>query len=435
MKSEIPHIELPDDKERRRRLTNVVYSLAKDTARADDRAARAKNILKGAEENPGLERLLNKKSLFYNEQEGLPTAVHLESEFEFLKEAPEFQQMSRDATAYIENLPLINRGEHTETVLPQKGTIKELAEMPYDITRVKLWEVAGKKFVIKRVIRGKVADDLEEYRKTQQAATLSIPTHRPVGYVKDRGNTYLIFEYLENTISAFELSQRKIQISDRSSFKPMDFSISLYDIARYDPKLGIEVELRYYEELLAFLNFLIVLFFCIKQIINDRSSLVQLVEVIKVKMDDFRSMGQWERMLLIFRDEFNVDFIPPVSVNSKSEAKVWFDNLKNQLAKSLGNNFLLRMSKVKNRFKKRSNEYHDSLSKKYIPLLERRLCGASISFPYRDFVEKVERKIEEAGLKATDLNKRNILIKMDKDGERILPNKDGDAQFYVIDWE
>lgn len=435
MKSEMPHFKLPDDKEKIRRLTNVVYSLAKDTERADDRAARAKNILEGAEENPGLERLLNEKTLFYNEQEGLPTAVHLESEFEFLKEAPEFQQMSQNATAYIENLPLINRGKHTDAALPQEGRIKELVRTPYDITRVKLWEVAGKKFVIKRVIHGKVADDLEEYRKTQQAATLSIPTHRPVGYVKDKGNTYLIFEYLENTISAFELHQRKIQMSGHSSFNPIDFSISLYDIACYDPKLGIELELRYYEELLAFLNFLASLVFYIKNIIYDRSSLVLLVEQIKEKMDDFRSMGQLEKMLLIFKDEFNVDLTLPVSVNSESEAKVWFDNLKNQLTKSLGNNFLLRMSKVRTGFKKRSHEYHASISKKYIPLLERRLCGASISFPYKDFVEKVERKIEEAGLKATDLNMRNILVKMDKDGKRVLPNKHGDAQFYVIDWE
>jgi hypothetical protein len=100
--------------------------------------------------NPNLEKILEEKPVFYKKERGR-TAYSLEPDFQHLAHDDEFRKMVNNPLEYINRLTPIYRGERSKAALPKGKSIKELLSVPYDISRVKIMEVGGNKYVVKRV--------------------------------------------------------------------------------------------------------------------------------------------------------------------------------------------------------------------------------------------------------------------------------------------
>ncbi len=195
----------PSDQEKRKRLSRVILDLQKPTG-SEEQRERRKNILAQAKKRKGLQRLMKEKPIFHEEDESAETSITIEPGWEDMKDSEEYQKMVQDPTAFFEGASNIDRGKETMETLPTGESIEELLDKGYDVSKVKIVNFGDKKVVVKRVEKEKSEHPTEEFELAKKIAELGIPTPQTVGVVEDKGNTYLLFEYLEHTKSVYEMS-------------------------------------------------------------------------------------------------------------------------------------------------------------------------------------------------------------------------------------
>ncbi len=224
----------PSDEEKRKRLSRVILDL--NQPGSAEQGERREKILEQAKERKGLQRLLKEKPFFHEEDETAEQSIHIESDWQDIQDSDEYKKMLENPTGFFESAALIDRGELTTKKLPTGKTIGELFDKPYDVSRVRVVKFGDKQIVVKRVDEKKVAYSLEEFDLAKKIQGLGIPTAAPVGTIEDKGNTYLLFEYLEETVSALEV------IIDSSEYpNSIDMIYSNEDYPFKDPSAHEEV--------------------------------------------------------------------------------------------------------------------------------------------------------------------------------------------------
>lgn len=461
----------PSEEEKRRRLTRVVSDLSERIVdKYPKKRERSRNILQTAlRRDSGLKRLMNEPPIFYREEENAPRVIHLESGFEFLRDTEEFQALSSDPTGYIEQrLTPIHRGQKSDAGLPKGKKIRELAKKLYDVSRVKLFEAGGRRLVIKRVDNKKVDFELQEYETAKQALAAGIPTPRVAGYIKDKGNTYLFFEYIESSTSVLELDGKTYQfggveitlnLSDISLWKEVgDFPDDMWwDAAKSDSKDSRNQHSLFQSVISSLKNVfdcytpdfkehLKTQFPTIDPASNVRDTArIYLQEMfdtlykskslgfiaymvkerlgIDLRLVDFSKLAKNKKSFDLFVDEMKRALVLKAHATKQQAAgsKVISpqDFLRSEEARSLKENEILQ----------------NYLKRKFTSSLERRALHVSISVPFEWFKEDVEEKCRIAGIKHKDFNLRNILVVMDDKTGWPKRDEGGCAQFFVIDWE
>jgi hypothetical protein len=115
---------------------------------------------------------------------------------------------------------------------------------------------------------------------------------------------------------------------------------------------------------------------------------------------------------------------------TESESQILLKNAMNDCVLKIEKNwkkFIVFRDKV---IKEKNNLYESA-----VPVYEKEHFGVSISVPYKKFIKMVKEKCAQNGIKHKDLEYRNVLTKIDPKTGQIEPDKDGNAQFYVVDWE
>lgn len=463
----------PCEEDKRRRLTDVVFNLSKHTRDKDpQKAIQSRNILKTAlRKTSGLDRLMSEPPIFYREEENTPRVIHLENGFEFLRDTKEFQALSSDPTAYIEQtLAPIRRGQKAGTGLPKGKKIRELAKKPYDVSRVKLFEADGRRFVVKRVDNKKVDYELQEYEIAKQASAAGIPTPHVVGYVKDRGNTYLFFEYLESTKSLLELEGKayqfdgveiKLHLSDFNLWKEVgdfpDDEVMLWNEAKSESQFSQLSHSLFQFVIRSFKNVLDCCTPDFKERLKTGSPKIDLDSFVRDQVK-----GQLQHMFEVLKgsdfygtavyrvkEYLGID-LRSMDISKFTENKESFDLFVNEVKSALaakaravqpqgeGSKVISYQDFLNSEIERSVEEnqmLQDYLKRRYTPLLEKRALQVSISMPFERFKADVDEQCRVAGIKHKDFNLRNILVVMD--GKTGWPKRDeaGEAQFYVIDWE
>ena len=332
-----------------------------------------------------IQRALNAPPLFYQTKEDAPKEIHFEPDFAHLAQTTEFQELSQNPTQYIEErLPNIPRKGDD---LPSGKAIYELMRNPYDISRIKVLKLGEQEFVTKRVDPRKVKDYfLEEYEIIGKAIAGGIPTPRRVGYIRDQGNTYLIFEKIPGTIDVGQFSE-----SERSKYRYGSQEMGIFNVAWWQLlDVTRDVWQKGWEDMGQFSHW--------PQKVQDITRKVREAE------EDYRTK------IRNFEDMYR-----------RKDEGVSLDQLSDEKEKALG---------VLN---SRGDELRN-IWEKHLPDIERVGLGASITVFFQKFRGEIMEKCKAIGIYHKDLEARNILLQLDKDG-RILPDENGNAKLWVIDWE
>jgi hypothetical protein len=72
---------------------------------------------------------------------------------------------------------------------------------------------------------------------------------------------------------------------------------------------------------------------------------------------------------------------------------------------------------------------------KWDRFLQKVVLGAEYRKTKDDFIKSAKSRLAEFGIAHKDLALRNILVAFDKKTGKLIPDKNGNAQFYLIDWE
>ncbi len=135
-------------------------------------------------------RILQEKPIFFENKETPEPKIILD---EKIAKAlpPEFFE---NPTAWIESQQNIARGYE----MPPGNTIEELWESPYDVSKVKEFEVVLSDGVVVKVVSKRIKPkEIEEIALATKAYSVGIPTPKVLAEVFDRGNSYAFFEKLE----------------------------------------------------------------------------------------------------------------------------------------------------------------------------------------------------------------------------------------------
>jgi len=433
------------DFEKRQRLSDVYLKL-RQRAKYDEEfepSNPAAKILRKAEENEDLYRLNEEKPVFYKLEKEVTQEIHLGTIFKNeIESSEEYLELLKNPTEFIENLPLVDRGIETHKGLPEGKTIGEIIDEPYDISRVKIVDFCDKKVLVKRVEHRKVlVSDTEEYKLAKKSFDVGIPTPKPFGYIKDRGNTYLLFEYLESTTSLLEfriqnsdyfstlrkkdVTQYYLEGNEWKEYYLIDLSDSICaDIYRDYEYHRREMFKSYSEEMINYI---------IKIKGSLASSIYDLVcrKNIEISKQDF--CFEYLKMILSFFDlEELIELNRKKDYSLEENFLVIYRQVFEQLDKKFVNPD--EINKYNTRVNKRRGDFESEGFEKHVDEYETEKFGAPYTKPYEEFIKNVTEKMKQAGIKHVDIEPRNILMKMDKDG-KIEPGEDGKPQFYIIDWE
>ena len=323
-------------------------------------------------------------------------------------------------TECFQSLPLIDRGEKARNELPKGTAIRELIRKPYDVSRVRVFEADGRQFVVKKVDIKKVHYPLEEFDIAKQASAAAIPTSKPVGYVIVGNNLYEFFEYIPHTASLEDVSHivKERGLSNHSfnygSFTQLERNLSS------DPewRLAYRKELKMGGDLGA-------LRLAEKALTIYRNAVLRHASITNA----LKKEGNIEHWKEAMRHT--------LSLGKSKGAPVVFDTYEvEELAEVLDENFPGdELHDYRADLKIAYSKFKEEQDNKFIPRVEREVLGASYTMPYRAFCTYVDARCEEAGIQHKDFAFRNILVKMDEYKENLLPDRNGDAQFYIIDWE
>lgn len=461
------------NEERRRRLTRVVKDLGSGSPvfgteisgqerkkSQEIRIGRNSNIISGALSKPTLGELAKQKPVFYENKEGEENKVFFEPEFSDLITASDLAPLFANPTDYIENKLLpISRGSHADKELPAGQSIAELVDEPYDVSKVKILDANGKRFVVKRVSKSKVNYDLEEFDMAKQALAFGISTPRPVGYLKDKGNVYLLFEYIEDAsnLNEFEDLYRKSR-GDHQNFQ--ELNKSLIAALNFGPTVKFDMhwlpkderwnaKKNNYEILDKACTKLHKLLIFVEEALsaeNNHSRQFWIDELNqqknKIIIEDCLRLSEsfgdpelsGEKIAIIVFEKIKewcgVDLRAP---EFKGDIKVGpiFDKLVGIINNQLGG---VGYHELLEKTSEEIMEFGDEQCEKFTPIVEREHWGASISLPLRRLCERMNTLNKTGQLRHKDLAYRNIMMKVDEKN-RPIPDENGDAQFYVIDWE
>lgn len=146
------------------------------------------------------------KPIFYQENRTAPTIIELDQSIQTLFP----KEFYENPTHWIESQKNIERGRHSEKILPSGTAIKELFFfVPYDRSKVKKFILQGMdnanlSVVSKRMPKNLLNQPDKELAIGLMAYQKGIPTAKPLGMVRHFGNCYLFWEKI-NGISFLEL--------------------------------------------------------------------------------------------------------------------------------------------------------------------------------------------------------------------------------------
>ena len=186
---------------------DITHKLSKTVLHASERRRQGLFEKLTAANAEKIAELTREKPRFYEKRQDAPGQLLLEPEV--AKSFPE--KFFENPTEWLEAQPNIKRG-HTQEELPTGETIAELWAKPYDVSKVKQFDLhapEGKDFgvVSKRIL----PKELDEVARARRAFEAGIPTPRVLGEILDRGNVYVLFEHIPgiNLQAAYNNAEKK----------------------------------------------------------------------------------------------------------------------------------------------------------------------------------------------------------------------------------
>jgi len=422
---------------------------------------------------------LDEPVTFYREDGEGQASFHLESTFSFVKNTPEWTEMQKDPVTYFERLSYIAREDINADSKGQN--IRELRDLPYDRSKVKIAEFGGKKVVVKRAKDGST----KEYERSLAVEMSGVSTPSVVGVVESQGNVYTLFEFVDNTQNVNELLKRadiKNLEWHGHSMTLLDMNSHLYvDIAEGDTSpLQAGAEALCHERV-------------VLNVLDQVSACLNTDEKFLFKYPNYfeEDLSRLRRVLLELDTFLSV---PDLSGFISKEKREAIKNLTNKISPSpvdmesvlLARDGVVAGIKDKKDFhsllrqvgdlvprpdlhEKRSDkddtyeprkklwlelkkdpdyiqladvtEHVASFMEKKMKwergarkLIETELFGAEVTMPYYAFIQEAVKKMQEIGIQHADIDFRNVLIRLDDNG-RVLPDEHQKAQFMLIDFE
>lgn len=373
-------------------------------------------------------KLLAKKPVFYQNKENLPQQLLLDPEIAELL-PPEFFE---NPTKWIESQDNIKRGYDEDGALPTGDTIRELFRKPYDVSKVKMFNLKDEEGKETQVVSKRIQlDQLEEIARAQKAYELGIPTPKIVGEILDKGNTYAFFEYIPAL--NLDVAYKRVFYKDggyldpwniylKTTYKEEDFQGKMRRLKGYISNSAqkkirdLWLEAREDIELRQLYMWLKNVCFETYQRRVEKSE-TELRRGIRQSFEKIWGRNQFylktiEKKLLPFLGTSSVEFIQKLDdAKSIEEVEQFFTELKKK------------MRPVDQRV--------SDFEKQWTSEAIRDIFG----FDFKAERERLEKLCEEKGIEHKDFNSRNLLVPWDFEQNRPMTRGENEPKLYIIDWE
>ncbi len=141
-----------------------------------------------AKSSAKIAKLMQNEPILFENQEKAPREILLDTEI--AGAMPE--EFFENPTGWLESRPNIDRSDRH--ALPDGTEISQLMQYPYDVSKVKEFELKTENSNIKIISKRIDPDQLEEIVLAQRAYESGIPTPKILGIITDHGNNYALFE-------------------------------------------------------------------------------------------------------------------------------------------------------------------------------------------------------------------------------------------------
>ncbi len=398
----------------------LIRKLSKTVLHTSERGRRSLFQTLTAANAERIAALSEKKPIFYEDRDSSPQQLLLDPEIASALS----EEFYKNPTQWIEQQSDIDRG-HAEGSLPTGETIKELWRKPYDVSKVKEFEVELKDKKIIEIVSKRIRpDQLAEVARAQRALEMGIPTPKIFGEILDHGNAYAWFEHLPgiNLLAAEERLYEKGDLAAKiNSIALSETFLQLEGALAKLPALSREGRDRIHR-----------LWRRNRHVIVQRESF-SLLQSIQEKFGVAGPESDAKQSLHEFIDYINISHVFREGVQ-EALASIGYDNLEScvydvQKAQKDWPR-LPQKEKVDDKMK-RIMESIARLEEKFRKVIVEDIFG----FDYFEERRRLQDLCIKKGVEHKDLNERNLLVLWDFKKNRPLPRSQNDPKLYILDWE
>lgn len=364
--------------------------------------------------------LIREKPIFFENKEGAPRQILLDPELADILP----QEFFNDPTDWIESKPNITRGEENRE-LPTGEFIEELWYAPYDISKVKKFSV-GEATHHKDVVSKRIKfDQSEEVVLSKRAYEAGIPTPKVLGEILDKGNAYVLSEYIEgiNLYAANDLmrKQGKIFSNNVVPFYETKEERLAKLIQSELPGLDSETSLRFHS-----------LWRQYRDIIFINESSIPIINTIAHDVHFDIPLEEIQKHLLSIGKLYGDDFIAQGLKNTLE----LFDcaDISSLVEKFLTNYEENQQEKMKLFIKKQTDPIIEKL-KEFRTKWQHIALESAFNFDTEEEVERLKALCKDKGIDHKDFADRNFVIPWDFKMNKPAKLKKDEPKLYIVDWE